>query len=261
MGAQDIPWLSLGLCFALLAVPLAIFLLFKVKLVKVTAWSVLRMSVQLLMVGFFLTYLFEWDIPLVTLAWLLVMITFAAFSVVGSTGLKYSRYILPVLLSFLIAAFLVLLYFNGLVIGLDRLLDARYAIAIAGMLLGNSLGGAIVGIGDFYKSIKRDDNRYHYSLAAGATRFEALAPYLRGGMVMALKPALANMATMGLVFLPGMMTGQILSGEDPLLAVKYQIAIVIAIFVCITITVALSILFTARLSFDGYGVLREDIFR
>jgi putative ABC transport system permease protein len=261
MGAQDITWLSLGLCFLLLIIPIAVFLLFKVKLVKVTAWSVFRMSVQLLLVGLFLTYLFEWDIPLVTLAWLLVMIIFAAFSVVGTTGLSYKRYILPVLLSFLIAAFLVLLYFNGLVISLDRLLEARYAIAIAGMLLGNSLRGAIIGIGDFYKSIKRDDNRYQYSLAAGATRFEALAPYYRGGMIMALKPALANMATMGLVFLPGMMTGQILSGEDPLLAVKYQIAIVIAIFVCITITVALSILFTVKMSFDEYGVLRRDIFR
>lgn len=261
MGAQNITWLSLGLCFALLVIPLTMFLLFKVKLVKVTVWSVFRMSVQLLLVGLFLTYLFEWDIPLVTLAWLLVMITFAAFSVIGSTGLRYKRYILPVLFSFLIAAFFVLLYFNGLVISLDRLLEARYAIAIAGMLLGNSLGGAIIGIGDFYKSIKRDENRYQYSLAAGATRFEALAPYLRSGMTMALKPALANMATMGLVFLPGMMTGQILSGEDPILAVKYQIAIVIAIFVCITITVALSILFTVRMSFDEYGVLRKDIFR
>jgi putative ABC transport system permease protein len=154
-----------------------------------------------------------------------------------------------------------LLCFNGLVISLDRLLEARYAIAIAGMLLGNSLGGAIIGIGDFYKSIKRDDKRYQYMLAAGATRFEALASYIRSGITRALKPVLANMATMGLVFLPGMMTGQILSVEDPLLAVKYQIAIVIAIFVCITITVALSVLLTVKMSFDEYGILRKDIFR
>lgn len=261
MGAQNISWLSLGLCLLLLFMPLAVFLLLKVKLAKVTAWSTLRMSVQLLLVGLFLKYIFDWNNNLITLGWLLVMVVFAAFSVVGSTGLSYRRYTGLVLLAFLISATLVLLYFNGLVIGLENLLEARYAVAITGMLLGNSLGGAIVGIGDFYKSMKRNENRYQYSLASGATRYEALAPYLRSGMTIALKPSLANMATMGLVFLPGMMTGQILSGESPLLAVRYQIAIVVAIFVCITMTVAMSILFTIWMSFDDYGVLKSGIFR
>ena len=58
-----------------------------------------------------------------------------------------------------------------------------------------------------------------------------------------------------------MMTGQILSGENPLLAVKYQMAIVIAIFVCVVLAVSLSILFTVRISVDDYGVLKSDMFR
>lgn len=261
MGAQDISWPALGFCMAMLTVPLAIFVLLKVKLIKVTAWSALRMCVQLLLVGLFLKYIFEWNSNPITLAWLLLMIIFAALSVTGSTGLNYRRYAPLVFTSFLVSAFLVLLYFNGMVIRLDNLLEARYAIAIAGMLLGNSLRGAIIGIGDFYKSIKRDENRYQFALASGATRYEALAPYLGGGMTMALKPALANMAAMGLVFLPGMMTGQILSGESPLLAVRYQIAIVVAIFVCVTMTVTLAVILTLVMSFDGFGVLRKDIFR
>lgn len=261
MGAENISWLSLGLCFLLLLVPLAIFFLLRVQLVGTLIWSAARMSAQLLLVGLFLVYIFEWNNELVTSAWLLVMVFFGAFSVVGSTGLSYLRYTGLVFAAFFLSSFLVLLYFNGLVIQLDKLLEARYAIAITGMLLGNSLGGAIIGIGDFYKSIKRDESRYQYSLALGATRFEALAPYLRGGMIMALKPALANMATMGLVFLPGMMTGQILSGEPPLLAVRYQIAIVIAIFVCVTLTVTMSVLFTMGVSFDDYGNLKAGIFR
>ena len=261
MGAKDISYLSLGICFALLAIPLAIFIIFKIKIIKVTIWSVLRMTVQLALVGVFLKYIFEWNNSFLNAAWLLVMITFAAFSVVGSSGLKYRSYVLPTLLAFLISAVPVLLFFNGLVIRLDNLLDARYLIAITGMLLGNSLRGAIIGLGDFYKSVMRDENRYFYSLASGATRTEALAPYLRNGMISALRPALANMATMGLVFLPGMMTGQIISGESPLLAIKYQMSIVIAIFVCVVLTVSLTILFTVRISFDEYGVLKKDMFR
>lgn len=260
-NAQNISWFSLGLSFLLLVVPLVLFVILRVKLVKTLVWSAARMSVQLLLVGFFLVYVFEWNNNLLTAAWLLVMVVFAAFSVVGSTGLRYGRNTMAVLAAFLFSAALVLLYFNGLVISLDNLLDSRYAIAIAGMLLGNSLGGVIVGIGDFYKSVARNEGRYQYLLALGASRFEALAAYLRGGLAIALKPALANMATMGLVFLPGMMTGQILSGEPPLLAVRYQIAIVIAIFVCVTMTTALSLFLTLRVSFDAYGNLRGDIFR
>jgi putative ABC transport system permease protein len=261
MGAQDISYLSLGLCFALLAIPLAIFIFFKIKIIKVTLWSALRMAVQLALVGIFLEYLFDWNNSLVNAAWLLTMITFAGFSVVGSSGLKYRTYVLPVFLAFVISSVSVLLYFNGVVLRLGNLLDARYLIAIAGMLLGNSLRGTIIGIGDFYKNVRRNENRYFYGLASGATMYEALAPYLRNGMMSALKPALANMATMGLVFLPGMMTGQILSGESPILAIKYQMAIVIAIFTCVVLTVSLTILFTVRISFDEYGVLKRDVFR
>lgn len=78
---------------------------------------------------------------------------------------------------------------------------------------------------------------------------------------MALKPAPADMATMGLVFLPGMMTGQILSGEPPLLAVRYQIAIVIAVFVCVSLTAALTLLVALGASFDAHGNLRKSAFR
>lgn len=261
MGAQGISWWSLGLAFLLLLIPLLLFLVLRVKLVGSLLWSAARMTAQLLLVGVFLVYIFDWDKPLVNAAWLLLMVVFAALSVVGSTGLRYRVYIWIVLASFLVSASLVLAYFNGLVIGLDNLLEARYAIAITGMLLGNSLGGVIVGVGDFFKSLSRDEKRYQYRLALGATRFEALSDHLRRGMAMALKPALANMATMGLVFLPGMMTGQILSGEPPLLAVRYQIAIVIAIFVCVSLTVALTLLLALGVSFDAYGNMRRDAFR
>lgn len=261
MGAKNITWPALGFSLLLMALPMAVFLVLKVRLVGSLLWSALRMSAQLLLVGAFLVYVFEWNNPLLTAAWLLAMMAFASLSVVGSTGLKYGRYAGLVFLAFLISVAPVLVYFNVLVLRLSSLLEARYAVAVAGMMLGNSLGGIIVGIGDFHRSIVRDEGRYQYLLAAGATRFEALAPYIREGITAALRPALANMATMGVVFLPGMMVGQMISGESPLLAVRYQIAIVVAIFVCVALTAALSNLFTSAVSFDPCGNLRRDIFR
>jgi putative ABC transport system permease protein len=69
------------------------------------------------------------------------------------------------------------------------------------------------------------------------------------------------MATIGVVFLPGMMTGQILGGSDPSTAIKYQIAIMLAIFLSVALSVLFTILLTVKSSFNNYGILRRDIFK
>lgn len=261
MGAPEISDLALFFCFALLLIPLFISVLFRLRILGSTLNSVIRMSIQLLLIGIFLKYLFELDNPLVTVAWLLVMITVAVITVIRKNNLSVRKFLFPTLISFVIATFFVLYYFNELVVDLTRILEAKYTIAIGGMLLGNALSGNIIATGNFYERLKRDEDRYMYDLATGASKMEALFPYFRGSIVSALKPTVANMATMGIVFLPGMMTGQIIGGSSPLLAIKYQIAIMIAIFTASTISVTCTILFTMRTCFNPYGTLRRDIFR
>jgi putative ABC transport system permease protein len=74
----------------------------------------------------------------------------------------------PIILSIAFSNLAVLLYVNKFVINLDNLFDARYLIPIAGMLFGNALRGNMAGMGDFYTNIKRNENRYLYSLSIGA---------------------------------------------------------------------------------------------
>jgi putative ABC transport system permease protein len=132
-------------------------------------------------------------------------------------------------------------------------------IAIGGMLLGNSLRSNVVGLGDFYKSLQRDEQQYFYRLSLGATKFEALLPFAKQSFLAALNPTIATMATMGIVSLPGMMTGQILGGSVPLVAIKYQIAIMIAVLATSVLSIALSILTTARYSFQKNGMMKKGI--
>lgn len=99
-----------------------------------------------------------------------------------------------------------------------------------------------------------------YLLGLGASQREALLPFFRDAFLLSMKPFMASMATMGLVSIPGMMTGQILGGADPQTAIKYQIAIILAIFTAISISVSLSVYFTSRKAFDPYGMLRRDLF-
>ena len=174
--------------------------------------------------------------------------------------MKISKVLVPVFLSFSIATFIIILYLNVIIIRLDYVFDARYLVVLGGMLLGNSLRGNIVGIAAFYKNIKKDSKKFLYALSLGASLHETLLPYLRQSVQLALKPTLASMATMGIVALPGMMTGVILGGANPEVAIKYQIMIMIAIVTSTTASVVLTILMTMRVCFTKYGTLKTEIF-
>ncbi|MFO7931447.1 MAG: ABC transporter permease, partial [Desulfosalsimonas sp.] len=86
-------------------------------------------------------------------------------------------------------------FFNAFVVKLENVFEARYFIAIGGMLLGNSLRGNIIGLTSFYHRLKRNENRYLYTLSAGASLSEAILPYLRKSVSQALSPIIATMAT------------------------------------------------------------------
>ena len=129
------------------------------------------------------------------------------------------------------------------------------------MILGNCLRADIIGLSGFYESIRTHEKAYHQTLAQGARLHEAIAPYVRDALCSALMPTVASMAVIGLVALPGMMTGVILAGADPLIAIKYQIIIMVGIFTGTTITVYAAICLTAKNSFNSYGILDRSIFK
>jgi len=249
------------LCYLLLLIPLGIAWYLRIGIVKRLLIATLRMTAQLMAVGVALIYIFRWDHTWINIGWVAAAIGFATFSAINNAELNYRKFVLPVFSALLFSAGSILLFFNGILLDLDNIFTAQYLIIIGGMLLGNALKGIIIGIADFYKAIHDGQDRYLYHLAAGASQMEALVPFFRDGFKAALNPSIASMATMGVVFLPGMMTGQIIGGSSPDTAIRYQIAIMITIFVCITLSVVLTILFSIRQSFDDFGNLRENVFR
>ncbi len=260
MGTIDIPISSLALSFLLLLIPIVISIALRLSILRSLLYSATRMAIQLVLIGFFLKYLFEYNNPLVNLLWLGVMLTTAVFTAIKSSTIKISKIFLPVFVSFTISTLTVIFYLNTVVIDLQNIFDARYLIVLSGMLLGNSLRGNIVGIAAFYKNIRKDIKAYLYRLALGASEYEALLPYMRQSIELALKPTLAAMATMGIVALPGMMTGVLLGGASPALAIKYQIMIMIAISVSTIMSIVLTILMTIRICFDKSGMLKQSVF-
>jgi putative ABC transport system permease protein len=260
MDVEQISIWRLALGYGLLIFPLAVVLWYKTQMTRQIAVAVIRMTVQLLLVGLYLQVVFEVDEWWLTSLWLVVMITVADLSIVKGCSVRLSRFWWQLFIALALGTAIPLFYFIGFIIGKTDILSARFAIPVGGMILGNCLRVDIIGVRQFYQSLRKGKREYEFMLTQGASLAEAVMPFAKDAIKAALSPAVATMTTIGLVALPGMMTGVILGGADPATAIKYQIAIMLAIFSGTSITVCAAIMLTMRTSFDRFGVLDDDIF-
>ena len=258
-AAPDISLIRLLLGFSLLLIPVFLSMLLRLGVIRQLLISAGRMTSQLFLVSILLIYLFEWDNSWLNIGWVLLMIVFACISSVMNSGLKLKRFFPSVFAAYFLGAGFSLLFFVAVIVNPVNIFSAQLLVVVGGMLLGNSMNSVIIGISRYYQSLQKEKKRYHYLLSLGAGQWEALLPFLREAMLAALRPFMANMATMGVVFLPGMMTGQILGGASPDVAIKYQVAIMLAIFTSVALSVGLALFFTTRKGFDAFGVLREEL--
>lgn len=260
-STQDIGWYELIIGSCLVVLPLLIFWYYKAKLMKDTIIAVIRMIIQLLFVGFYLEYLFILNSALINLLWVLIMIIVATFSITSSAKLKLKYFAFPNFVAILLSLALVDAFFLGYIIKLPNVFEAQYLIPITGMILGNSLQNNIISLNSFYNDIRKNEIQYRYSLSLGATLKEATLPFMQEAIRKSFSPTIARMAVLGLISLPGTMTGQIIGGSSPVVAIKYQILIMVMIFVSSVISVALAIIIANNYAFDKYFNLKYVIFK
>lgn len=227
--------------------------LLNVKMNKRIIISVTRMIIQLSLVGVYLQYIFDLNNNFLNVIYIIIMMLVASISITNSTKLKKRKLYFPIFISMALPNLFMVLFFNKMVINLNNIFDARYIITIGGMLLGNVLSGDIVGINSFFKDIDENKNVINFDLALGATQIQSIKPYVKNALTASITPTVSSMATIGLVALPGMMTGQILGGSVPLEAIMYQIAIMIAIYVTRYINILSSVYVSNRYIFDKKG--------
>ncbi len=260
MTIIDISFINLALAYLMFVVPLAIMMWLRLPMISDTLIAMARMTLQLLFVGFYLQVVFRLNNVLLTGLWLLIMIVVADLSIVRSCGLRLRTVADGVFISLLVGTLMPLMFFVFFVFQDPKALGAQYVIPISGMILGNCLRADIIGLQTFYESLRRQEKAYIHALAQGAGLMEALLPFVRTAFHAALAPTVAAMATIGLVALPGMMTGVMLAGGAPMTAIKYQIAIMIAIFTGTALTVILAVFLTIRRNFGIDGLLKQEVF-
>ena len=130
-----------------------------------------------------------------------------------------------------------------------------------GMILGNTLNGISVGLKTFTESLHQQRDRIESALALGATRWEAAREAVQDAIRTGLIPILNSMMVVGIVSLPGMMTGQLLSGTEPVAAVKYQIVIMFLIASATALGTVGVVLLSFRRLFTINHQLRSDVLR
>ncbi|MCK9557774.1 MAG: ABC transporter permease [Candidatus Cloacimonetes bacterium] len=256
---MDISYLGLGFALLLLIFPILIFIQLKLKLIGQLFSSFGRMIVQLSLMGVWLEFLFTQRISWLTLLWMLVMVSNAVFTL--RSRLKFQRRILlPIFATALLSTSLVVMpWILIMVIRPEPIFSPEFAIPIYGMILGNSMNSLALAMERFESGLTDNWKAYYTRLSLGATLWEAALPTFRKAMHASLLPQLLSVASMGVVSLPGMMTGQILGGASPLVAIKYQMMIMIAIFSGVCLTDYLGIRLYLRKRFDKYYLPLEEI--
>lgn len=204
---------------------------FRLGLERSIAVSAARMVVQLAIMALVLKFVFEVNAPIWTALFALVMLVAAGYEATSRQTRRISGWE-PVLLGAgapFVAGLAATMFATTAVIGNDPWYGPRYLLPILGMMMGNALAGVSLVLDTMTEGVARERGAIEARLALGASRFEALSGVLGRSIKTGLMPILTAMAAAGVVSLPGMMTGQILSGVSPVQAAKYQVMIMFLI--------------------------------
>lgn len=213
--------LSAGFVLAAGAVSLGL----RLGLEKTLAVASLRTVVQLLAVGYVLSWIFALDSPWLVALLAALMIAAASRAAVQRSARRFSGATTGAFATLAITGVATTLGATTVVIGVEPWWKAQYVVPLLGMVLGNGLTGMSLCLDEITRSLDEGRARVETELALGASKWEAARDPLREAVRRGMIPMINTMMVVGIVSLPGMMTGQILEGADPLLAVRYQIVI------------------------------------
>ena len=213
-SVQEITWQ--GLALASLPTILVIGILWRWAAGSGTAiYANLRMLAQLLLIGYVLVYIFDAGEPSIVLAVLALMLLAASWISIRPLATRSSRVWRHALIAIAASGLLVLALVSQFVIVVDPWFSPRYVLPLAGMIFSSAMN-----------TISLAGERAYAESARGVSFVETR----RIAMQAALIPMTNSLFAVGLVALPGMMTGQILSGVSPVIAAKYQIVVMLMLF-------------------------------
>lgn len=233
---------------------LIVFLIVKIKKIprkRLIIVSAVRMTLQLIIVGYVLMYVLDNPSPWITVPIMILMLIFATFTVYQRTQPAiYFSFKKLIALAMFTGITVNLVYFMFVVLQLDPWYNPQYFIPIGGMIIGKTMTGVSLGVNNLLTGMRDRQANIEGALMLGASPKTASKSIVNEAFDQAMLPTVNAMVGMGIVFLPGMMTGQIIAGQAPTTAIKYQISVMLGVAGTVSITVLIFLHLAYKLFFN-----------
>ncbi|NTV98438.1 MAG: iron export ABC transporter permease subunit FetB [Chlorobiaceae bacterium] len=247
----DISAGQLLLAFVFVAIAQASSFFCQLGLNRDIAVGALRTFAQLFLMGYVLTFILGIENIWLTLLVFAVMVVSAVFIVKGRVREKQVPYIIPTFLTMLLAYFVTTLFVSGMIVGTVPWWEPRYFIPTGGMVIGNSMSAISIALERLFRDMRQQRESVEMKLSLGANYREASDDLFRNAVKAGMIPSINAMMGVGLVFIPGMMSGQILAGTDPLIAIRYQIVVMFMLVGSTAVTSLVVMLIVRRRCFGS----------
>jgi putative ABC transport system permease protein len=207
---------AVGLALGFIPVAIVIVVLYRWSLNgRDAVFAIGRMLIQLILVGYALGYIFETDSAWIVSLILVFMLTIASWIAMRPVGNRDARLYLRVAIAIAIGTLPILMLITQAVIDIEPWYQPRYLIPLGGMIFASAMN-----------AVSLSAERFEAETEAGKPYHDARKVAFQTALI----PLINSLMAVGLVSLPGMMTGQILSGIEPLVAARYQIVVMCMLF-------------------------------
>lgn len=232
--------------------------LLQLGLLKSLVWGTVRAFIQLTLIGYILTYIFQIN-QLVVIIPIILLMSFIASREATRRVSTPANQVWSSFIALTVSTFIVGVIVLVLVISPHPWYSAQIMIPIFGMLLGNSMNAIALSLDRMYSEIRGHSEEVEQLLCFGATPWEAIMSFARKALVAGMTPSINSLMVVGLVSLPGMMTGQIIAGMNPQSAVRYQFVVMIMITACAAIGCLIIISLSYKRMFNDDLALVESM--
>jgi len=260
MEVIDLAWWKLGLAALLVLALAGTGYLASLGITRNLLIAALRTVIQLALIGLVLEALFASSAFYWIALLAVVMLLVAGREVVARQGRRLQGWWAFGIGTgaMFVSSFTVTVLALTVVIGPEPWYAPQYAIPLLGMMLGNTMTGVSLALDRLNESVWRQRAVIENRLMLGQTWSKALEDIRKDAMRSGMMPSINAMAAAGIVSLPGMMTGQILAGSPPAVAVKYQILVMLIITVGTGFGAVMAVTWGGRRLFDDRERLRLD---
>jgi putative ABC transport system permease protein len=245
----EITPLQLTLCLLFVLLAAIGSLGFRLRLEKDLIWGSVRTFAQLFLVGYVLQFVFRLNNPFIIIGLYMWMIFWAAHTIRGRVQEKTISVFAPTFVSMVVSYMAVAVFVTGAIVQVRPWYTPQYFIPLGGMIVGNSMNAIAIALERMFSDLRKQREQIELSFCLGATYQEATGAVLRDSIKAGMIPSINALMTVGLVSLPGMMTGQILAGADPTTAIKYQIIVMLMLVASTTIGSIVVVHIVRRLCF------------